>query len=29
MFLAQDNGPQSTQNVGIIVWIAPLDLPKL
>jgi len=28
MFMAQDNGPAQVQGLGIIVWFAPLDLPK-
>jgi glucose/arabinose dehydrogenase len=28
MFVAQDNGPTANQGLGIVYWIAPLDLPK-
>jgi glucose/arabinose dehydrogenase len=28
MFVSQDNGPTQTGDVGIVVWFAPLDLPK-
>ncbi len=28
MFVAQDNGPSTIGGLGIVVWFAPLDLPK-